>query len=177
MDTQETRFLRLVEEGVSSPGMLQFLLSYYDRVLLLSSPMVGRISGNLVPAHADPRRTIYEFSSVDDGFSMVCIQIHAPIPVGNHIHLKKTEHFCLFSGRGFYSSAPYDPVDMRFTDRLVTRRIDAGEYIIVPPYMGHAFVLEPESWLSYFSNKAFDPNDHDSIVCPVIRPQDLEGLR
>ena len=119
--------------------------------------------GHLRPVHDDARRTIKEQEFAEEPLSIPRQTIKDRIPLGNHYHEHRREVFVVLRGGGMMRHAPVED-DGR--PGVVTRRDDvaAGDVIVVPPRVAHAFVLEPGSELLCYSDVLFDEQDLNRLV-------------
>lgn len=99
--------------------------------------------------HSDNRRTIYDWTPKGEYKSNKVVYVHEAIPIGDHYHLKKDEHFFLVSGKF-----------LELTLGQGTAFDIKAPYVVnVPRGLYHKFICEPGSVLIGVATEEFDIND------------------
>lgn len=104
---------------------------------------------NLVAmVHKDERRTIYDWAN---GVfkSIKTVYVHDTIPIGDHYHNNKDEHFMLVQGKF---------LELQIGDGTLVD-IKAPYIVLIKRGTYHRFVCEPGSILVCGATERFDPND------------------
>jgi mannose-6-phosphate isomerase-like protein (cupin superfamily) len=101
--------------------------------------------------HEDHRRKIEE-GMLPNGTTFQRFMIKERLPLGNHYHTEeKLEIFSIISGGGVFA---FVPVDQKGVWQGLPERIEVspGYVIYVPAFLAHAFVLQPGSQMTCWTN-------------------------
>ena len=117
--------------------------------------------GDLVHAHTDDRRVIFECNLPTS--SVQQFVIYGSAPLGNHFHKERQETFVVTSGEGRCAYLSLDK-DGNPIGRQQFSELKKGSVIQIMPFTAHAFRLEPGSTMLCFSSIPFDPDDPDMFA-------------
>ncbi|HSE29523.1 MAG TPA: hypothetical protein VLA77_02980 [Candidatus Saccharimonadales bacterium] len=137
--------------------------------------------------HSDDRRTISEVDvPTETGFGigrMTLLEINAPVdgkPVtlGDHYHMEDRERFLLTRGRGVLTSCHVSPVG-QLVGPLKVDSVQAGDVIVIEPFVAHTFVFDGPATLVCVSSMTFDPKDTEvrKLMLPPASARMMHYLR
>ena len=98
--------------------------------------------------HEDNRRIIYDWAN-GNFKSLKTVYIKEQIPIGDHLHRNKDEHFMLVHGKF---------LELQLNEGT-QYNVEAPYVVVVPRNTYHKFVCEPGSILVCGATELYDEND------------------
>jgi mannose-6-phosphate isomerase-like protein (cupin superfamily) len=137
---------------------------------------LSSISHPLKIVSTDARRTIYEHSSRDGNYVINYFDIHATVPLGNHYHTEKDEHFIILEGSGVYVSAAHTTEASRVLSQRHVVPLRTLDTVFVPVFTAHAFILTPGSKMTCFGNAPWNNERPDIHPLKIVSAEEAQEL-